>query len=295
MSCYYPITGYRSTTVNDTGKRSIVFNRSSGYVDMPVTVPCGQCIGCRLERSRQWAARCMHEASMHTDNCFITLTFSDEYLPSDGSLHVEDFQLFIKRFRKSISPNKLRYFHCGEYGNKLGRPHHHACIFGYDFPDRKLFSRRDGVRLYTSDMLSQLWPFGFSTVGDVTFESAAYVARYVLKKITGLSASDHYQGRHPEYVTMSRRPGIGGTWLAKYGSDVYPHDYMVIRGGIKSRPPRYYDNQLQLSDPVIYNDLKLRRQRAAENNPNANYQRREAADKITKSKSKQLKRSFEND
>ena len=151
-------------------------------------VPCGQCIGCRLERSRQWAIRCVHEASLHTDNCFITLTYSPDCLPSDGSLNHDDFQKFFKRLRKHIAPKKIRYYMCGEYGedlqqpSKLGRPHFHACLFGLDFDDKQLYIVRDDVKLYTSATLEKIWGKGFVTIGDVTFESAAYVARYIAKK-----------------------------------------------------------------------------------------------------------------
>lgn len=293
MPCYHPLKGFRSKVVNDSGKRSIVFNRSDGFVDLPVEVPCGQCIGCRLERSRQWACRCIQEASMYDDNCFITLTFSEENFPDDGSLHVEDFQKFLKRLRKLIYPNKVRYFHCGEYGSKLQRPHHHACLFGYDFPDKELFSVRDGVRLYRSDILESLWPFGFCTIGDVTFESSAYVARYCVKKVNGSRRDEHYQGRHPEYVTMSRRPGIGHDWYKKYRNDMYPHDYMVIRGNIKCRPPRYYDNMFDKDFSQEYIGIKSKRKRSASESKNNTYDRLEAREKVKLAQMKHLKRSYD--
>lgn len=240
MVCYRPITGYRSRELTANGKRSIVFNPRDGYVDLPVTIPCGQCIGCRLERSRQWAMRCVNEASLYNDNCFITLTYNDDNLPADLSLDKTHFQKFMKRLRKKYG-NNIRYLHCGEYGTLNARPHYHACIFNFDFPDKKLWSVRSGVSLYRSDSLEQLWPYGFATVGEVTFESAAYVARYVLKKVTGDAAEDHYNGRQPEYITMSRRPGIGREWLTKYVDDVYNNDKLVIRNDLICRPPKYYD------------------------------------------------------
>ena len=212
MVCYYPLKGYRSRS----GK-GIVFNRANGFVDMPMAVPCGQCIGCRLERSRMWAVRCVHEASLHADNCFITLTFDDSHLSHTGTLITSDFQKFMKRLRKEFSGRRIRYFHCGEYGEKLGRPHHHACLFGFDFSDKVLWSVRSNVKLYRSPTLDRIWGQGYCTIGDVNFESAAYVARYVTKKITGEVAVDHYKvgvdvstgeviSKKPEFVTMSRRP-----------------------------------------------------------------------------------------
>ena len=118
MPCYSPIKGYRSKVLSPNGKRTIVFKPNLGFVDLPVLVPCGQCCGCRLERSRQWAIRCTHEASLHENNCFITLTFNDDNLPSDKSLDVRHFQLFMKRLRKQFGSN-IRYYHCGEYGENF--------------------------------------------------------------------------------------------------------------------------------------------------------------------------------
>ena len=258
MVCFYPMRAYRVEGVNpSTGKHRIVFNPmvKDGRVLEEVMLPCGQCIGCRLERSRQWAIRCVHEASMYDDNSFLTLTYDSEHLPKDGSLNLRDVQNFLKRFRKYVYPNKIRFFQCGEYGETYGRPHHHMIVFGYDFQDKELFgyvgdSRRNNP-IFTSDILSSLWPFGYSSIGDVTFESCAYVARYVTKKFFGKGADEYYQGRRPEYVTMSRRPGIGAAWLQKYASDVYNQDKCIIRGNKSCRPPKYYDKVVNEMYPEI--------------------------------------------
>lgn len=251
MPCFYPIQAYRAKKINrETGKRQLVFNKKDGFLDMEVQIPCGQCIGCRLERSRQWAIRCMHESSLYENNCFITLTYHDQFLPPGNSLNKKHFQDFMKRLRKSVAPLKIRYFHCGEYGDESNRPHYHACLFNIDFADKILYSTKNGVRLYVSKRLQALWPFGFCTIGDVTFESAAYVARYVLKKVTGEKAVDHYLSVdtdtgeihtiEPEYVTMSRRPGLATGYFEKYGKEIYPDDFIVIRGK-KMKPPKFYD------------------------------------------------------
>lgn len=249
--------GYYSKTRNENGKYSIVFNKKESE-GVSVQLPCGQCIGCRLERSRQWAVRCMHEASLYKDNCFLTLTFNNDNLNSDGSLVKRDFVLFMKRLRKKFG-SKIRFFHCGEYGSKLSRPHHHACIFNFDFPDKVLWTVRDGIKLYRSKSLEKLWPYGFCTIGSVTFESAAYVARYITKKITGKKAESHYEKINketgevvkivPEYITMSRRPGIARAWFEKFKDDVYPSDFVIIRNNIKCKPPKYYDK--------IYDEMTL--------------------------------------
>lgn len=162
MMCYKPIDGWYSREVNPSGKRSIVFDRNQAYdTGHQLQVPCGKCIGCRLERSRQWAIRCMHEASLYEDNCFITLTYNDDHLPSNGSLDKTHFQKFLKRLRKSIYPQKLRYYHCGEYGDEGGRPHYHAIIFGWSPSDKVLISTEDkqGITChrYLSESLTQIW------------------------------------------------------------------------------------------------------------------------------------------
>lgn len=213
----------------------------------------------------------MHEAQMHNNNSFITLTFSPEALEqrdNPWSLDVRDFQLFMKRLRKKFG-NGIRFYHCGEYGEKNRRPHYHACIFGFDFPDKELWKvTKTGCKLYTSKSLEELWPYGFSTIGDVTFESAAYVARYIMKKITGDDAEDHYEWvdeetgeiypLKPEYNTMSRRPGIGREWIDKYIDDVYPHDYVIVNGK-KCKPPTYYDGVLETTRPYEFEEVKFER------------------------------------
>lgn len=259
MPCYYPLNAFKAKS-KDPQKTSITFRRSESWRGEELKLPCGQCIGCRLERSRQWAVRCMHEASLYPENSFLTLTYDQEHLPKDNSLHVDHFQLFMKRLRKMYAQKKIRYYHCGEYGEKLSRPHYHALLFNHDFEDKRLFTVREGNRLYTSDILSGLWPQGYSVIGAVTFESAAYVARYILKKVTGEKAEQHYGTLRPEYTTMSRRPGIASEWFEKYRTDVYSADRVIVRG-VSTRPPRYYDNLLNKSDPALMAWLKIQREK----------------------------------
>jgi len=192
----------------------------------------------------------MHEAQMHENNVFVTLTYNDGHLAKLGNdgegaittLRPRDFTTFMKRLRKKRGP--VRFFQCGEYGEQLSRPHHHVLLFGLDFPDKRrlLGNNHDDHPLFESDELNQLWPHGFASIGHVTAKSAGYVARYALKKIGGPPAADHYKGRVPEYATMSRRPGIGLEWLKKYGGDIYPSDQMIV-GGRRSKPPRFYDEK----------------------------------------------------
>jgi hypothetical protein len=272
MPCYKPIKALRSK------EGGITFNpkHSEG---MDIRLPCGQCIGCRVDRSRQWAVRCMHEASLHPNNCFLTLTYNNENLPPDTGLVKEHFQKFMKRFRKKIQPHKVRYYMCGEYGEKSNRPHYHAIIFNYDPPDKLYFQKNhQGDVLYTSEIFQKLWPYGFVTVGDVTFQSAAYVARYVMKKITGEQADEHYTRYDsetgeifkvpPEYSAMSRRPGIGKEWFDKYHKDVFPDDFCVDHNGKKVKTPDYYLKLLEEKAPHLWDEIKHNRTLSLEKNNN---------------------------
>jgi len=219
--------------------------------------------------------RCMHESQMHEENCFITLTYDDEHLPKDHSLDVSHWQKFAKRLRKKVGP--FRFYHCGEYGDKTLRPHYHACLFGMGFRDKKKFKKnKRGEWLFSSELLDKTWEQGFTTVGALTYESAEYVTRYILKNITGDMAEDEYtrtdkeSGKvfqvKPPYVTMSRggrkkgAGGIGASWLDKFHSDVYPSDEVVVSGR-RFRPPRFYDEQL---DGEVLEQLKRKRLRAAD-------------------------------
>lgn len=247
----------------------MVFSPSTGFRDLPMVVPCGQCIGCRLERSRQWASRMMAEAQFHELSVFVTLTYEVE--PEGGTLVKADFQKFMKRLRKTGA--KVRYFMCGEYGETTLRPHYHAILFGIDFPDKEVHTKNaQGHVLYKSETLTKLWGHGHCLIGEVTFETAAYTARYCLKKVTGDRAESHYRGinpvtgeifnRIPEYCDMSRRPGIGKGWFDEFQTDVYPSDEFVSRG-YATKPPRYFDKLLEREDPNTLQAIKRARIRNA--------------------------------
>ncbi len=253
MPCFTPLRGFR----DPSGGFVFARHKSIGLV---MSVPCGRCIGCRLERSRQWAVRCMHEASLHEDNCFVTLTYANEHLPVNGSLEVSHFQKFMKRLRRRYDSTRIRFFHCGEYGEGLGRPHYHALLFGFDFPDKAPWTDRNDSPVWRSSSLESLWPMGISEIGSVSFESAAYVARYITKKITGEAAKAHYRGKAPEYATMSRRPGIGRGWITKFQEDVYPSDEVIVRGRA-TKPPRYYDSYFESVNPDAAEAVRLQRRR----------------------------------
>lgn len=278
MPCYKPLIGWRSDERNENGKFPVVFSLPKGK-DLPETsIVCGRCIGCRLEKSRQWAMRLVNESTLHSQNCFITLTYNDENLPSDMSLDKKVFQDFMKSLRHKIAPIKIRFYACGEYGvdqellkegiYAIGRPHYHAIIFGYDFPDRVPLSRSpDGKMLYESAELNKVWGNGFASLGTVEFDSCAYVARYCMKKITGDDAIDHYQYfdpesgeihlREPEFPLMSRRPGIGKKYFEKFKTD-FEKGFITVNGR-KVQLPKYYDQLLEASDPFLMDDIKAYR------------------------------------
>lgn len=259
MACYKPL---RAVLLNGPQGNRVSFSRSA--VGKPLSLPCGRCIGCRLERARQWAVRIMHEAKMHDANSFITLTYDDQHLPANRSLVVDHVQKFLKRLRERIKPTRIRFFLCGEYGEKLARPHYHAIIFGYNFPDKLPFGGSGEFVIYTSALLSDAWGHGFASIGEVSFDSAAYVANYATKKITGKDAAAHYQGRKPEFVVMSRggrqrSGGIGKSWFLQFESDVYPKDEVIVRGH-KTRPPRYYDQVYSKLRPGDFESLRVKRE-----------------------------------
>lgn len=266
MSCLYPLQAWVAPGRTKNGKTRIVFQRSKGYSDREISLPCGQCVSCRLERSRQWAMRCYHESKLYEENSFITLTYNDLFIPKDGSLDLRHFQLFMKRLRKKYEKKDaqgkvvpIRFFHCGEYGEHTFRPHYHACLFNFDFPDKKFICTSKGNKVYRSEDLDFLWGMGNTSIGEVSFESAAYVARYIMKKVTGEEAQEYwYEGRTPEYVTMSRRPGIGKEWLKKYVRDVYTNDYVVINGK-KMKPPVFYDKAFEEFNKEELRAVKARR------------------------------------
>lgn len=277
MSCYKPIQGFQSP---NTGKLTKQYRPGWAYLE----VPCGYCIGCRLDRSRSWAIRCMHESQMHENNSFVTLTYDQDNLPNHASLNPKHFQLFIKNLRKRVAPKKVRYFQCGEYGEQLQRPHHHACLFGHDFSDKYLWTERNGNQCFRSKTLEELWPYGQSEIGDVTWSSAAYTARYIMKKITGSAAREHYetidpdtgeiiQFKLPEYVTMSRRPGIGKSWFQKYWTDVYPSDQVIVDGK-PHKPPKYYDGLMEEIDPALIEHVRALREQFADDHQEDNTPKR---------------------
>nr|QJB20031.1 MAG: replication initiator protein [Microvirus sp.] len=207
-------------------------------------LPCGKCIDCRLEYARQWAVRCIHEAQMHPKNSFITLTYSDEHLKP--KLDYADFQLFMKKLRKTQN-EPMGLFVTGEYGEKNKRPHWHAIIFNFRPSDIKPSRTTErGDQAYTSEMLEKLWGKGKTELGDVTFESAGYCARYASKKLV------HGQDAEHDYQPISKKSSkhaIGKKWLEKYYESLFNYGELIINGRAAGAIPRYYLKWLKENKP----------------------------------------------
>lgn len=270
----------------------------------------------------------MHEAKTHKTNCWVTLTYDDEHLPDkydtgqvhpktkkkiySGTLRKKHMQLFYRALRRALKrelalehQGEVRYYYSGEYGEKYQRPHYHACLFGIDFKDKKYVSTtRDGFKLYESKLLTELWPHGKHTISELTWETAAYTARYIMKKITGQKKEKHYEKidnetgeikkLESEFNDMSRRPGIGNQWYEKYKKSVYMEKRSAIRiRGTLTAPPRYYDKLLERESPTKYTQVKRRRfldnlKRAGNHTP----ARLKAEEIITKQKIHHLKQKL---
>lgn len=283
----------------------------------------------------------MHEAQLHKRTSFITLTIADEFLKSTSpatsqslvagpasrlplpvarhartetrahdslehaSLQPRDLQLFTKRLNESTRRRfgvGVRYYACGEYGDKTNRPHYHIAVFGEDFADdrRKWKVTHGGHQLWRSSRLKELWPYGTADIGELTFESAAYIARYVMKKKNGRLADTHYKRTNadgvdywlePEFARMSRGRALGSAWIETYLTSVYPHDRVIIRNK-RSKPPRAYDIYLKNTDQAMHDLVKAARE-AAINPESVTPERLRAGEAILAAASQQLKRPLE--
>lgn len=311
MTCLNPYFARRSLTPNKNGKfelaefipyrdlagKTLEFAKSDLAANTAVIVPCGQCMGCRLDKANDWAIRCVHEAKLHLQNSFITLTYNPECLPADLSLHRDHLQLFLKRLRRYLDYHdniKIRFLCCGEYGSLNFRPHYHILCFGW-FPRdvRRLKTVASGYTLFRSPLLEELWPYGYNVVGAVTFESARYVAKYSLKKQTGKNSIMYDSlGISPEFVGSSLKPGIGADYFEKYSEDIFTLGFVTMNG-VKYKIPRYYQTLFERSNPVWYDIYKQNKIENAKCRP-IDAKRLAAREKILKHRQEQFERDFDN-
>lgn len=278
MPCFRPLLGFRSRYVNPaTGLRSITFSRSKALHPVEEQIiPCGQCQYCRLKTSREWGLRVALESTLYENNSFITLTYDPKHLPKHALLDYDAPVLFMKRLREFYGSG-IRSFGCAEYGEKFSRPHYHLCLLNFDFPDKKILGnsqanfgklRRENP-IFNSEKLQDLWPFGHTTIGTLTLESAQYVARYCTKKISGKDANYHYDfvdgrtgeiiSRPPEkLVCPSMRRGLGYPYYQRYGDYIRAHDKVNLNG--RSYPvPKYFDSLTEKIDPDRFEEIKEKR------------------------------------
>lgn len=286
MSCYHPIDAWIVGVNPASGKKILSFREDSYKERERIQIPCGQCMGCRIDYSRQWANRCLLELQYHESAYFVTLTYNDEHVPisyyadmSTGeafpamTLLKRDFQLFMKRLRKRFSDQKIRFFACGEYGGKTFRPHYHAILFGLKLDDLELVTTtRRGDSYYSSKSFDECWcdhdrlSIGFTVIGDVTWNSCAYVARYVTKKFKGEGASVYKRYNiEPPFVLMSRKPGLARQYFDDH-PDIYDYDYISLKtdtGGRKIYSLRYYDKLYEDLHPEEFAEIKDKRKALA--------------------------------
>lgn len=241
MTCNRPITAYYSNQLNESGKRSLVFNRRSAYMGSdpeyaaPLEIPCSKCLGCKADQSLMWSIRAYHESTLHEQNSFLTLTYDDQNFPKDGKISKRDLQLFFKKLRKILPPKSIRYIACGEYGGLTNRPHYHAIIFGRDFLEGAQTLKDD---MYTNPLVYETWGKGHVAIAPVNMGSICYVCGYVQKKIDDPDT----------FTLMSRRPGIGHTFLDRYADDIRRTGVVSIEGRAYQVPKRYFDWSDDLDD-----------------------------------------------
>lgn len=309
MACFHPLPAIKKRGLNTfhIGREGDVFtpyvDYSTGQLIEPIKINCGKCIGCRLDYSRSWADRCVLEAKMHESNWFVTLTYDDDHLVTEKrslisdkgtlSLYPKDLQDFLKRLRihwerehnwkkdliadddPSLYANPgIRFYGCGEYGSSTFRPHYHLLLFNFPIFDLKFFFANElGDPVYLSDEIQSIWSHGQITVGEFNWETAAYTARYVMKKQKGKGAAEYYEnaGLVPEFSRMSRNPGIGRSYYDLYKDSIYKEfadkryqASIILPNGRETNPPKYFDKIHSSDHEEMMNFLKDQRRNYAE-------------------------------
>ena len=265
MKCryqYYLYSWYENGKLINTSNPALAKQHEKDPSFRAKIVPCGRCIACRISKAHDWAVRGILESYCHEKSSFITLTYDDEHLPKNLSVSKVEFDKFVKRLRENLSrkyPGVLvKVLGSGEYGDHSLRPHYHAIVYGFDFPDRQPLYRFKGNQYFTSPFLSELWEFGNHVIGEVNLTTITYCAKYVIKKVTGDRAAEHYGDRDPEFGYYPRRPALGREFFEKYTSDFFPKDFITIEG--KKHPmPRYFYKRLEADFPELFNEVRFSR------------------------------------
>ncbi len=260
---------------------------ADGYHEI-MLLPCGKCVGCRLEYSRQWAMRCTLEALQHERNYFVTLTYDEFSLPTnpykvccdpetglvthDGHSHPlvpDDLKKFIKDLRRyyeyHYKHKGIRFFACGEYGGKTARPHFHIILFNCPILDLELYKRNfQGKPYFNSKTFDKIWNKGYTVIAECCFDTCAYVARYIMKKQTGVNSDIYdYLDITPEFTRMSRKPGIGRTYFDENHGKIYTYDQVTLLGAdgkaMQPCPPKYFDKIYAELEPDHFEEVKQKR------------------------------------
>lgn len=262
MGCKAPMKAYRPANGGP-----LHFNRpisgDAGIDYHTFEIPCGYCIQCREEQARQWAVRITHEATLHNENAFITLTYNDANLPTDGGLRYADLQKFWKRLRKRYG--HLRYYAVGEYGDKSLRPHYHACIFGHGFTHQRIVIREEPTLLWTTKELEMAWGLGNVSVGDLNFQTARYTASYVTKKLRSKQQYVKVDEESGELIPLEQpkafmSKNLGKVWWEQNYHYVTAHDHIVINGR-PQKPPKAYDKWLSEKNELATEMIKEERRK----------------------------------
>lgn len=262
MSCYKPLEAYQYCSGGP-----IMFNRPTDRPTNKLEVNCRQCIGCKIQDTMEWTIRSVHESKLHDSNYFLTLTYSDEFVPWDNSLSKPALQKFNRKLRKACG--KFRFYAVGEYGERTSRPHYHGNYFGLEIPDVVQVGFSGGYPIYQSDIVDRIWKKGFVTIGAVTPESCAYTAKYLTKDDTWKDNHEwtHFQTgeiiqREKPFRLMSRRPGLGYEWYRRYETDFFPSDSCVDSNGNERPAPEYYRQKLKETDIDLYEAIRDKRVQA---------------------------------
>ena len=254
-----------------------------------IEIPCGKCIGCEMDKTKEWATRCVLESKLYPKQLcwFITLTYNDEYIPTTNvvdylrgtltrrmTLHKKDLQDFLKRLRRAweykYNWQGIRYFGCGEYGSTTFRPHYHICIYNLPIPDKEPLSRNfEMSRIWVSKEIEKIWGMGNIVIGQLTYESAAYTARYTLKKQNGLNKALYERLKiEPEFTIMSTHPGIGAGYYQMKKNTIYETDEIFVQNRkgdiIRQKPPNYFDYLYNTEEPEILEEIKAIRLKLAQ-------------------------------